>query len=266
MVRQMQASIIISIILHCIALIIFAGVKLYTDIKIEDTVSVTFVEAQRERPMRRSIPTRPMTSVSNSTQKNLPDQYTIRPEYNTSIDFYYEPSDQKFSRVKNLGHDLFYDYNIQDPVTKPQQKLIAPVSMVEKPHLQTVQIQPKIYEGRDLLEDMEQIKPDMKMDKNDEILRRFFRAVRKKIESEKKYPIAAQKAGIEGNASVRMTILKDGQLEEAEILESSGYDILDKAALRSVQNADPFPPIPEAANLDKIDIEIKLVFKITRNT
>ena len=60
-----------------------------------------------------------------------------------------------------------------------------------------------------------------------------------------------------------MTILKNGKLEKVEIVESSGYEILDRAALRSVRRATPFPPIPEDAGRDKVQLSIYLVFEIT---
>jgi protein TonB len=115
----------------------------------------------------------------------------------------------------------------------------------------------------ELLGDMASLQAEPDMDLAEDALQRFFSTIRRKIESKKKYPAAAQKAEIEGRAGVRMTILKDGQLEKAEIEESSGYDILDRAALRSVREAAPFPPIPEAARLDKVNVSIHLVFKLS---
>ena len=62
---------------------------------------------------------------------------------------------------------------------------------------------------------------------------------------------------------VRITILKDGRLEKVEIAESSGYEILDNAALQTVREAAPFPPIPEEAKLDKVNVSVGLVFRLT---
>ena len=61
-----------------------------------------------------------------------------------------------------------------------------------------------------------------------------------------------------------MTILKDGRLEKAEITKSSGYEILDNAALQSVRNAEPFPPIPEEAKLGNVEVSIRLVFTLSQ--
>ena len=96
-----------------------------------------------------------------------------------------------------------------------------------------------------------------------DILQSFARSVRKKIQASKKYPIAAQTAGIEGRTGVRLTILKDGRLQKVEVAKSSGYEILDKAALQSVREAAPFPPIPEKARREEIQMSVTLIFKIT---
>jgi TonB family protein len=60
-----------------------------------------------------------------------------------------------------------------------------------------------------------------------------------------------------------MTITKDGQLENVRIYESSGSEILDNAALESVKDSLPFPPIPEELEREKIELKFYLVFKIT---
>jgi len=96
------------------------------------------------------------------------------------------------------------------------------------------------------------------------ILQSFFGSIRKKIESKKKYPELARDAGIEGRSGVKMTILKDGQLEKVEIVDSSGNQILDNAALQSILKAAPFPPIPKDIRQSKIEVSIYLVFKIAR--
>ena len=61
-----------------------------------------------------------------------------------------------------------------------------------------------------------------------------------------------------------MIILKDGQLEKVEIVDSSGNQLLDNAALQSMLKAAPFPPLPKDVKQSKIEISIYLVFKIER--
>jgi protein TonB len=106
--------------------------------------------------------------------------------------------------------------------------------------------------------------PDIKVRANAEkAMQEFLDSVRRDIESKKKYPVVARDAGLEGRSGVKMTILKDGQLEKVVLVDSSGHEILDKAALQSVRDAAPFPPIPMQIGRDRVEMNIYLVFKIT---
>ena len=58
-------------------------------------------------------------------------------------------------------------------------------------------------------------------------------------------------------------LLKNCQLEKVEIIDSSGNDTLDNAALKSIRDAVPFPLILEGIGQDKIEMSIYIVFKIT---
>ena len=265
MIYRSHISAMASLALHILVFLIFAGVKLYTNESIEDNIPVTFISEQKTAPLRRSSPVRPMISPDKSPLNHSPERYAVHPEYRASVEFYVSKQERVFSEVESVGQEIFQDTDIQKPSVQSQKRLSAPmtVDLLNEPHLRGIQVQPRIFDGRDLFEEAipTQPKPDMHL--VEDVLQRYFSAVRRKIESEKKYPIAAQNSGIEGRAGVEMTILKDGRLEKVEITESSGYEILDRAALQSVNNAAPFPPIPEAAKRDKIEIRIYLVFKLS---
>jgi len=267
MIRQTHISIAISVALHIIVFLILAGVKLYTEIGMVDEMPVTFVNEQKTIPLRRSSLVRPMVSLDESPRRHSPQQYVVNPEYRSAAaDFYVDSSVKVFSEVKSAGKGILQDADIQRPSVQLNRRFSVPMSadFSNKPHLRGTQIQPRVSEGRDFLTGMATVKTKPDANIIDGVLRKFFSAVRGRIESRKKYPIAAQKAEIEGRAGVRIVILKDGRLEKAEIVESSGYKILDAAALRSVENAEPFPPIPSAVKLGKIEINIHLVFKLSR--
>ena len=65
--------------------------------------------------------------------------------------------------------------------------------------------------------------------------------IMRRIEEAKRYPRAARRMGIEGKTVVRFKLKPGGQLEAAEIAESSGSDILDHASLQTVREAAPLP-------------------------
>jgi protein TonB len=50
------------------------------------------------------------------------------------------------------------------------------------------------------------------------------------------YPTISQRLGEQGNVLVRAWITKDGSAQKADIAQSSGFDRLDQAALRSVMS------------------------------
>ena len=58
------------------------------------------------------------------------------------------------------------------------------------------------------------------------------------------YPDAARRRHLHGNVVLRVTIAADGQVRDASVYTSSGYRVLDDAAMRIVHLAAPFPPIP----------------------
>lgn len=82
-------------------------------------------------------------------------------------------------------------------------------------------------------------------------------AWRKKIEQigNLNYPKEASARKIYGSLRLLVAIKKNGQLQEVKVLKSSGWPILDRAAIRIVHMAAPFAPFPkELADTDIIEI------------
>ena len=265
MAKQLQISAVVSITLHILVLIIFAGVRIYTDRNIANSMPVTFVTVQKEKPLRRSPVVRPMISPGETPQRHSPEQYTVHPERRSSVEFYVSIDTQVFSAARSVGQEVFHDAGLQRPAVELRGHLSGPTvsEIPEDSRLSETRMPSRISGGHELLSDAAPAPAKPDMDVTGDVFQSFARAVRRKIESSKNYPTAAQTAGIEGRTGVRMTILKDGRLEKVEITESSGYEILDKAALQSVRSAAPFPPIPEKARRDEIQMSITLVFRIT---
>lgn len=55
------------------------------------------------------------------------------------------------------------------------------------------------------------------------------------------YPTEAIRNGWEGIAKVRFTLGRNGRIKEIDIEESSGYNLLDAAAILAVKDASPYP-------------------------
>ena len=66
------------------------------------------------------------------------------------------------------------------------------------------------------------------------------------------YPDEARQRRLGGQVVITVGVRRDGTVESSRILRSSGTPVLDAAALRVVELAQPFPPLPKTN--DDIDI------------
>ncbi|MDH3973967.1 MAG: TonB family protein [Deltaproteobacteria bacterium] len=82
-----------------------------------------------------------------------------------------------------------------------------------------------------------------------------YSLILEKIEAAKLYPRVARKRGVEGVAVVKFSIAPDGNVSEIMIEQASGYSILDKAAIKSIKRAAPFP---QYDSMLKVEITFKL--------
>jgi protein TonB len=70
------------------------------------------------------------------------------------------------------------------------------------------------------------------------------------------YPQAAKDQRIYGNLILHVALRADGSVEQIRVVRSSGYDLLDQAAVRIVELGAPYSPFPPdiAAETDVLDI------------
>lgn len=70
------------------------------------------------------------------------------------------------------------------------------------------------------------------------------------------YPQASIRYGLYGDLRMLVVIRNDGSLEDIQILSSSGYAVLDEAAIKIVRMAAPYAPFPAElrATTDKLEI------------
>lgn len=78
----------------------------------------------------------------------------------------------------------------------------------------------------------------------------------------KQYPRIAQMRGWQGEALVELQLDGSGKLKSKKIIQSSGYDVLDKQALDMVEKAAPFPMPPEALRGSSFSIKVPIPFKL----
>jgi protein TonB len=63
------------------------------------------------------------------------------------------------------------------------------------------------------------------------------------------YPEKARRMGITGTTICEFIIMKDGNIKELRLKETSGYASLDEAARQAIKHASPFPKPPVAARI-----------------
>ncbi|GAB5412705.1 MAG: energy transducer TonB [Congregibacter sp.] len=79
------------------------------------------------------------------------------------------------------------------------------------------------------------------------------------------YPEASLRYGIYGSLRMLVSVSSDGTLEGIRILESSGYAVLDEAAVRIVQTAAPFAPFPDELRATTDTLEILRTWQFEQN-
>lgn len=117
------------------------------------------------------------------------------------------------------------------PVVEPP-KEVVPVTDAPAPAIQETVQQPQ---------PVQQVQPKG----NPDAEKMYAQGVRARIERKKVYPDAARDMGMTGTVEVRYEVDRSGKLLRAEILTSSGFKMLDQAALKSVKDAAPYPVFPD---------------------
>lgn len=87
-------------------------------------------------------------------------------------------------------------------------------------------------------------------------------AWRRKVErvGNQNYPAQARENSIYGSLRLLVAINRDGTLREVQILESSGHDVLDQAAIRIVRLSAPFAPFTG----DLMDVDVLEIIRTWR--
>ena len=88
----------------------------------------------------------------------------------------------------------------------------------------------------------------------------YFARIKHQIERVWIYPSDAAKRGISGDLNLTFSISKDGNLLGARLLDRSGYEILDMAALKAVKEAAPFYPFPSTIQREKLTIQANFIY------
>lgn len=143
-----------------------------------------------------------------------------------------------------------------DPRRQPTDKGILPAAPAPKsepvPSLQTLtKLTPETLERMGRKAQRERIKKRDNILEGDEVylnlqhdfLISFFKRFSNRIESVWNYPEKAALQGEQGILLLKITVTREGELIDVDLLESSGSDTLDFEAIQAVYRAAPFGPV-----------------------
>ncbi len=194
------------------------------------------------------------------------------------IGFYFHASRPRLENSTSISVELITEPKRQEapdltpsleeapPAAPPQVPLIEPPAMTRSPETLTiesaesvpVEISEPAFESPDRgsFDPLPEATPSpSKVDESqkqaeaafaDLLMLNYAAEIRGRINKVKRYPLMARKFGKQGTVEVKFSVDQNGKLLDKQIVSSSGFNSLDKAALRSLGQASPFSPLPDA--------------------
>jgi len=93
-------------------------------------------------------------------------------------------------------------------------------------------------------------------------LKAFGEILARAIGKRKDYPRLARIRNWQGTTELKLQIGPDGKLQDVHVGHSSGFEVLDAAAVQMVHNAAPLPDVPEALRGRELTMTVPVVFKL----
>jgi len=88
----------------------------------------------------------------------------------------------------------------------------------------------------------------------------YFASIKRKIELVWQYPYEAAVAGTQGELILDFVIARSGAVNSVTLVRSSGSNILDDEATRSIRKAAPFDPIPAQYKIASLLIRGRFIY------
>lgn len=82
----------------------------------------------------------------------------------------------------------------------------------------------------------------------------YMQHLKEKIEYVWVYPQRAIEQRLQGDLDITFTINKNGTLSEVKVTRTSGYPVLDEAAVKALRDGMPYWPLPDAWHKDNLTI------------
>jgi len=90
----------------------------------------------------------------------------------------------------------------------------------------------------------------------------YLAEISRQIQQHFFYPVDTTGTHLQGVVYVHFTSNRIGSYQSLEVTKSSGFPILDQAALLIMQRASPLPAIPDRLHADRVDGVLPIVFEL----
>ncbi len=104
--------------------------------------------------------------------------------------------------------------------------------------------------------------PDCTLINRDAIMKEYASKVSAIVARNKRYPRWAREEGFEGAALLTFSIISNGSASEARVTRSSGFKVLDDAAVETVRGCGAFPPLPPELEMNTVSISVSIVYEL----
>jgi pilus assembly protein CpaC len=104
--------------------------------------------------------------------------------------------------------------------------------------------------------------PSIIDDKIKDPLLKYSKIVQSKILNNLVYPAPAKEAGFQGTVKLSLKLSPQGDLLDTKIKEASSYRVLDDAALKTAQEATPYPPFPPEIKEQEVWVDIPIIYQL----
>lgn len=90
----------------------------------------------------------------------------------------------------------------------------------------------------------------------------YFNLLARTLAEKKRYPGISRRRGEQGVVQLFFIVIRDGQIREARIENSSGYPRLDEAVLEMLNQAQPLPPFPDDMSQKQLEVKVPVAFEL----
>ena len=93
-------------------------------------------------------------------------------------------------------------------------------------------------------------------------LKTYGETLARAFDKKKSYPRIARLRNQQGTTQLKLRIGPDGKLHDLSVARSSGFDVLDAAAVHMVQDSLPLPEPPDVLRDRELTLTVPIVFKL----